>query len=418
MSKKNELEERCEYLTLKEKRERYINYILIILILLFLIFTFIYINSSKPKKSEEIAYVDTSNSEVKSETSFIRFIYDGFNHNTPPNKNNYEISSVSCNNAKGSWDNKKWQLNISNIVDKVSCSLNFKKKEIKNTFKKKSNTTKNMIKKETSTVSNEYLVNEINEEDIKEENNNQNIQVITTVEDELLFDYDKCDINDECNYKVVMDSNRELKLKPFVVSLNKEIKYELIKGDEAISLYGSIVYSKNVAYKEAYVKAYIIDNPSLSVIIKIIVEAKLINTRVYPINRNNETINRVEPKTSFQTFINNIMNLKDKLFVYDLRNKIINDNSKYLGSGMKLKLIIDNKIYDELEIIVLGDLDGDGDCTSFDYDIISEYVYNDETLTSTSLLAADINNDKKVDDIDLELIYDYSSNYITSFPIP
>ena len=405
--KKNKLEEKCEYLTLKERKERYINYVLVILIIIFLICSIIYINNNKYKQSNEIAYVDTSTNEKVDNTSFIRFIYDGFNHNNPPKKNKYVISSVSCDNAVGYWDNKKWELNISSIVDKVSCSLSFKKKENKTTTKKK-NIVKNKQKK------NSKIINE----EIKQEeliiNNNDNEEEI---KDEILFDLDKCDNNENCNYKINMDSNKEISIKP-TNNTKEEIVYELISGDDAIYYYNSdYVFSKDVVYKESYIKVSSKDDPSINTIIKIVVEAKRINTRIYNINRHNNTINNIELKTDINTFINNIMNKSYKLHVYDSYDIEIKDYTKYIGTGMKLKFIIDNKVIDELELIVTGDIDGDGMCTSTDYSLVFNHVIRQNELYGINLLASDVDNNNMVDNKDYELIYKYISNKISSFII-
>ena len=432
--KKNELEEKCEYLILKERRERLINYCLIIFILFLLISSIIYINNVRYKKKEEIAFTNTTNNEKNDNNGFIRFIYDGFNHNYPPNKKEYVINSVSCNNANGEWDNKKWQLNISGIVDKVSCSLTFKKKNdiiaitntkvnkqkqisIKKNVKQESSIIKQpiTIKKDTSIISNNTNNEELDKDNnIIDNDNNKELEI----KDEILLDLDKCDNIDECNYKVIMDSNKEIRLNPIIKSndeISNEIDYELLSGNNAIELYnGGLICSKNVVDEVAYVKATVKDKPELNSIIKVIVEAKLINTRVYNINRHNDTINKIELKTNINSFINNIMNKSEFIHVFNNNNEIINHN-EYIKTGMIVKLIINNKIYDELEIIVLGDVNKDGVCNNLDYDLVYQYISGQIELNGSSFLAADINKDNKVDSLDYELIYRYISNYINSF---
>ena len=438
VKKKNNWEEKCEYLNSKERKERYINYILAILLIIFLIISFIYVKANKTKKNDEIAYIDTSNNKKNNSDGIIRFIYDGFNHEYPPNKKNYVIDFVSCNNEKGSWDDKKWQLNISGIVDKVSCSLKFKKKE-KSTITTNNKSTKlnrkqNTIKKNnviSKGVSiNKYLDNQIKNgiqkenTEIYKENDNLNDKKQEKINEEqkksILLDLDECDNIEECNYKIAVDSNKEIVLKPIIQlndENNHELEYELIKGSDAISVYtNGIIYAKDVADKEAYLKISIKDKPQIYIIIKIIVEAKLINTKVYRINRHNSAIEKILVNTNIRTFISNLMNKSEYFYIYENKNKI-SDSDKLVSTGMKLKLIINHIIYDQLILVVVGDIDGDGKCTSSDYEILSNHLFKNEELWDLNYLAADVNNDRVVNNKDLELIDKFIKNEITYFPI-
>ena len=420
--KKNEM----DYLILKERKERYINYILIILLLILLVFLFIYVYGTKPNNSEEIAYTDVSSNKKVDDSGFIRFIYDGFNHNNPPSKKNYEIDFVSCNNAKGSWDNNKWQLNLSGIVDKVSCSLFFKKKE--NVIAYKSVKKKTTIKKKEVKVNDndnyEYLMNNIEDEVInnieeveEEKKNDTNLQEPEAVKEVIIFDYDKCEDKKDCDYVVSMDSNKEIRLNP-ILKINKtedeEFTYELLKGKDAINLYNNIVCSKNIAYDEAYIKVSRKEDLNIYTIIKVIVEAQRFNTRIYSINRYNNTIDKIELNTKIDAFMNNMMNLKKRLHIFN-NNEEINNYNKYVGTGMKFKFVINNKVYDELDVVVLGDVNGDGLCDLDDYELVYKHINNQISLEGPYLLAADCNKDGVVNSYDYELIYRYLGNYINSF---
>lgn len=363
-----ELKEKCEYLALKERKERYFNYILSFLIILFLIIFIINIYGVKKGKDGSIAYTNTSSNQKQSEESFIRFIYDGFNHNNPPSKNEYQIDIVSCNNAKGSWDNKTWELKLSGIVDKVSCSLYFKKKEniIANTNVKKKVNKKENIKKEElintiqkdqnnnkKKITKEDLIKEEENDVIKEHEEKEEIKEKT--KEKILFNLDKCSSNENCNYKLIMDSNKEKLLNPILILNDEsdiELNYELLSGNDAIDLFGGLVCSKNVANNEAYIKVSLKNKPEINTIVKVIVEAKLINSRMYSINRNNWTINNIEPETNIHEFISNIMNKSDNIHVFDIYNNEITDFSAIIKSNMIVRLIIDNTVYDELVIIV------------------------------------------------------------------
>ena len=341
--KENKLEDKLNYLIIKERRERYINYILVILIIIFLIFSIIYINSNKNIYNEEIAYTDTSTSDNKKEDGFIRFVYDGFNHNNPPSKKDYEIKSVSCNNAKGNWNNKSWQLNISNIVDKISCSLTFKKK-IKVIA---TNKTKQQLKK-----------------------NKSNKPLIKSNNKELLIK-NVSDNNDKLLTQLPIDNKTD--------NLNTKNSNNTDKSD----------------YKEE--------------------QKELIKSNKYIINHDNKTINNIELKTNINDFISNIVNIKDYLHIYDLNNNEINDYTTYIGTGMKIKLENDNKIYDELEVVVLGDIDGNGKCMSSDYRLVNKHILGQIELIGSKYFAADVNKDNIINNNDYELINKYIMKQIDSF---
>lgn len=351
--KKNNWEEECEYLILKERRERYINYILVILIIIFLIFSIIYINNQRYKKKEEIAYTNTSNTKENDNNSFIRFIYDGFNHNNPPSKKDYVIQSVSCNNAKGYWDNKSWQLNISNIVDKVNCSLSFKKKESIIAFA----SNKNKLKTVKKTNKNNTLLN-------KKSKNISTSKSSTNKQD------DNIEINN-----------------------NKSI---LIESD----------INNNVDNKNS-TNNNLIDNSNQ--------EELVIKSSEYLINNDDKLINNIELKTTIQDFLNNIDNDNNLLHIYDLDNNEILDYTNYVGTGMKIKLETADKILDELEIVVLGDIDGDGKCMSSDYRLTKKHIRGQIELTGSKFIAGDINKDKIINDLDYELINKYIMKQINSF---
>ena len=418
MTKTKQEENKLEYLMNKERKERYINYILAILIILFLVIALIYINISKPKKLEELAYNNVSNIDTSdnnyNNTNFIRFIYDGFNHNNPPSMNNYIIKSVSCNNAKGSWDSKKWQLNLAGIVDKISCSLYFEKKvNIKKDVNKtkiikKVNNKKNLTSEKNNAISNNEIIDEKNIEYL----NNKVEDDIDNDTQKKLFNLDECSNNDECDYIIIMEPNKSFNISQKLLE-EYDVRYILLKNDNAINLYSNgIISSKNVANNEAYIKASFNNQ---DIIIKVVVEAKLLNTRIYDINRHNETINKIELKTNINTFINNMMNKSDYIHIFDKNNNEIIESNKYIGNGMKAKLIINGILYDELNLLVLGDVDGDGMCTTNDQELISKHIYNQIQLTGLSFLAADVNKDNVVNSYDYELLFRYLNSYINTF---
>lgn len=55
------------------------------------------------------------------------YVYDGEKHDAPPEKDNgYVIDEVSCDKAKGAWNNEKWELTLTEMSGNFHCSLKFK----------------------------------------------------------------------------------------------------------------------------------------------------------------------------------------------------------------------------------------------------------------------------------------------------
>ena len=144
-------------------------------------------------------------------------------------------------------------------------------------------------------------------------------------------------------------------------------------------------------------------------------QKELIKSNKYIINHDNKTINNIELKTNINDFLSNIVNIKDYLHIYDLNNNEIYDYTTYIGTGMKIKLENDNKIYDELEVVVLGDIDGNGKCMSSDYRLVNKHILGQIELIGSKYFAADVNKDNIINNNDYELINKYIMKQIDSF---
>ncbi|CAM3443344.1 cadherin-like beta sandwich domain-containing protein [Erysipelothrix anatis] len=117
-------------------------------------------------------------------------------------------------------------------------------------------------------------------------------------------------------------------------------------------------------------------------------------------------IHTVEPK--------HIQTIHDNQSVLDVKQQMTNpqehlvfyrngaklEDTDLVGSGVIIKLVVDNQEYDEKTIIVKGDVNGDGRIGVADIISVRSYVLGG-TLTDWQLLAADVNNDQKVGVADL-----------------
>ncbi len=88
------------------------------------------------------------------------------------------------------------------------------------------------------------------------------------------------------------------------------------------------------------------------------------------------------------------------LSVYSKDNELL-ETSSLVGTGMIIKLEINNIVYDELVIIVMGDANGDGEVDVADLVGLNQHLSGISVLSPKSLVAMDLNKDEFVDIADL-----------------
>ena len=112
--------------------------------------------------------------------------------------------------------------------------------------------------------------------------------------------------------------------------------------------------------------------------------------------------------TKIQDFYSNLDNDERFLHIYDLSGNEITDKTKYIGTGYQIKLENNGHTYDTLDIVVIGDLNGDGYSNALDLTLIKNHILKKSTLTGVNYLAGDNNVDDYVNNLDLT----NTNNYI------
>ncbi len=87
--------------------------------------------------------------------------------------------------------------------------------------------------------------------------------------------------------------------------------------------------------------------------------------------------------------------------------KIYKNDALYtgiVGTNMKVKLVVDDIIYDEVTLIVLGDLNGDSKINVLDKIEFSNHINKTKLLIDGYILAGDVNKDNYTNSEDLNLI--------------
>ena len=105
----------------------------------------------------------------------------------------------------------------------------------------------------------------------------------------------------------------------------------------------------------------------------------------------------INDKTTVEDFVQNFDNNPDNLVV--ISNEEKKGNGDFVGSGMKLQLIINDHIYDEVVIVVRGDngsvdKPGNGIVTSTDYATLSSLLAGLTLKTPMTSLLYDLNKNK------------------------
>ncbi|WZU01212.1 hypothetical protein MGH68_17405 [Erysipelothrix sp. D19-032] len=67
-----------------------------------------------------------------------------------------------------------------------------------------------------------------------------------------------------------------------------------------------------------------------------------------------------EPSTTLESYKQMFTNEQDALKVYDKNGIELTDSSQLVGTGMVLKLEYGETVYDQLVVVVMGDVNGDG----------------------------------------------------------
>jgi hypothetical protein len=116
----------------KHKREYNVKNRTIILSVLILILSIIFLTYARyESNSNEFTIIDAQVDDFSGDVKIISYNYDDGSgkvsaHSVPPTRDSgYKINTVNCDNARGTWNNAEWGLDVRNITGKVKCNLTF-----------------------------------------------------------------------------------------------------------------------------------------------------------------------------------------------------------------------------------------------------------------------------------------------------
>ena len=109
----------------------------------------------------------------------------------------------------------------------------------------------------------------------------------------------------------------------------------------------------------------------------------------------------VSEKTTVSTLLSAFST--KNLTVYDGDGNAVS-GSTIVGTGYCIRIVENGKVVDYLEIIVKGDVDGNGILSATDYLRIKHYFLGNITLTEPQIKAADIDSNERIESADYLLI--------------
>lgn len=127
---------------------------------------------------------------------------------------------------------------------------------------------------------------------------------------------------------------------------------------------------------------------------------------------NDNYLSGISINTSQDTFESNLKKENSNISVVFEKNS--NNKSNNLASGDKITIKLDGETK-EYEVVMYGDVNGDGEINSDDLLLVQSYVFKYMSFDDSQIARADVNNNNKVNEDDLLLFQSYVLGYIKSF---
>ena len=106
--------------------------------------------------------------------------------------------------------------------------------------------------------------------------------------------------------------------------------------------------------------------------------------------------NNPTPRTTIDDYISGYLNEKNMIKVYTKEGILVEDYTEIIKTGMKVKLEYGNVVYDEVKVIVLGDIDENGLINVTDQTILQNHIVGISIIDDYRVYAMDLSLDDKV----------------------
>ena len=124
------------------------------------------------------------------------------------------------------------------------------------------------------------------------------------------------------------------------------------------------------------------------------------------IDKLKEKFNGTFTKTTFDDILKNKIKISNgELKLYDKDGNLINDKLAIVGTGMTMKLWLNNEVASQFNVVIFGDVTGDGKVDINDKkDIFAEFRNEKQAASDAAKSAEDLNHDGVVDIADMLLL--------------
>jgi hypothetical protein len=129
-----------------------------------------------------------------------------------------------------------------------------------------------------------------------------------------------------------------------------------------------------------------------------------IYSSIYTVDQTASQLLGVADETMLETMIANLSNSASDIKIIGVDSNEITDLSGYAGTGMKVQLVISDSVVDELDIVVLGDVDGNGIIDIIDYTYVKLHIFEIIVQTGAQFTAGDIDKNDVIDIIDYSYV--------------
>ena len=220
----------------------------------------------------------------------------------------------------------------------------------------------------------------------------------------------------------LMDKNQNQIVEYTLVPYNTDYKDLLfISNDENIARVSDNGIISTINYGKTYIN--VLSKYDSSIVNKVLVDVKnlLFKNNNYKIISNvdlsKKYITGFEPKTTIENIMATFDNDFDSIKIFDKNENEITNYNESIKTGMIFKLMVDDILKDELIAILHGDVNRDGVINVMDYKKINNYINKVVEFDYNEFLAADVDENNDIDQIDYNTVYEYVIKKISSVNI-
>ena len=129
-----------------------------------------------------------------------------------------------------------------------------------------------------------------------------------------------------------------------------------------------------------------------------------IYSSVYTVNQADSQLRGVPDEITLTDMISGLDNSASDIVIRDSEGDEITDLTGFAGTGMTVQLVIDSSVVDELSIIVLGDVSGDGIINTNDWTLVRLDILDLLKLQGDFAIASDIDGNSEINTNDWTLV--------------